>query len=110
MPFSEVKIDKHLLKGIDHSLKNRVILEKIIEIANDVGMNIVVEGIETQTIADTVFKMGCDLQQGYLYAKPMPLEEFLLFCEQYNIRVATCTPDVAGNYSPPHLVDNNAQA
>lgn len=110
MPFSEVKIDKHLLKGIDHSLKNRVIIEKIIEIANDVGMNIVVEGIETQTMADTVFKMGCDLQQGYLYAKPMPLDEFLLFCEQSKTHVASDNLDVTDAYFPPCLTDNNDQA
>ena len=110
MPFSEVKIDKHLLKGINHSLKNRVILEKIIEIANDIGMNIVVEGIETQTMADTVFKMGCDLQQGYLYAKPMPLDEFLLFCEQSKTHVVSDNPDITDAYFPPHLADNNDQA
>lgn len=107
MPFSEVKIDKNLLKGIDHSLKNRVILEKIIEIANDVGMNIVVEGIETQTMADTVFKMGCDLQQGYLYAKPMPLDEFLLFCAQNNTQDVRYGRDVTGDYFPEPLTDNN---
>ncbi|MHB9331185.1 EAL domain-containing protein [Phytobacter ursingii] len=107
MPFSEVKIDKNLLKGIDHSLKNRVILEKIIEIANDVGMNIVVEGIETQTMADTVFKMGCDLQQGYLYAKPMPLDEFLLFCAQNNTQDVRYVREVTGDYFPETLTDNN---
>lgn len=107
MPFSEVKIDKNLLKGIDHSLKNRVILEKIIEIANDVGMNIVVEGIETQTMADTVFKMGCDLQQGYLYAKPMPLDEFLLFCAQNNTQDVRYVREVTGDYFPEPLTDNN---
>ncbi|VTP13577.1 Cyclic di-GMP phosphodiesterase Gmr [Phytobacter ursingii] len=107
MPFGEVKIDKNLLKGIDYSLKNRVILEKIIEIANDVDMNIVVEGIETQTMADTVFKMGCDLQQGYLYAKPMPLDEFLLFCAQNNTQDARYGRDVAGDYLPGLLADNN---
>ena len=107
MPFGEVKIDKNLLKGIDHSLKNRVILEKIIEIANDVGMNIVVEGIETQTMADTVFKMGCDLQQGYLYAKPMPLDEFLLFCAQNNTQDVRYVREVTGDYFPEPLTDNN---
>ncbi|MDV2863283.1 EAL domain-containing protein [Phytobacter ursingii] len=107
MPFGEVKIDKNLLKGIDYSLKNRVILEKIIEIANDVDMNIVVEGIETQTMADTVFKMGCDLQQGYLYAKPMPLDEFLLFCAQNNTQDTRYGRDVAGDYFPGLLADNN---
>jgi EAL domain-containing protein (putative c-di-GMP-specific phosphodiesterase class I) len=107
MPFGEVKIDKNLLKGIDHSLKNRVILEKIIEIANDVGMNIVVEGIETQTMADTVFKMGCDLQQGYLYAKPMPLDEFLLFCAQNNTQDVRYGREVTGDYFPEPLTDNN---
>jgi sensor c-di-GMP phosphodiesterase-like protein len=49
-------------------------------------MNIVVEGIETQTMADTVFKMGCDLHKATPYAKPMPLDEFLLFCEQSKTR------------------------
>lgn len=87
MPFDEVKIDKNLLRGIDQSHKNRVILEKIIEIANDVGLNIVVEGIETQSLAETVFAMGCDVQQGYYYAHPMPLAEFISFCERHNARM-----------------------
>lgn len=95
MPFGEVKIDKNLLKDIERSLKSRVILEKIIEIANNVGISVVVEGIETQAMADSVFKMGCDLQQGYLYAKPMPLEAFLSFCAQNNTREVIYNPDIA---------------
>ena len=92
---------------ITHTLNDGETNKFVRAIVYDVDMNIVVEGIETQTMADTVFKMVCDLQQGYLYAKPMPLDEFLLFCAQNNTQDARYGRDVAGDYLPGFLADNN---
>ena len=53
------------------------ILETIIELSAKLGLGIVAEGVETETQRDYLASHGVDYQQGYLFARPMPAQQFL---------------------------------
>ena len=56
--------------------KGEIILTSVIRMAGNLGIPVIVEGVETQEQRDFLAAIGCDYVQGYYYAKPMPLEEY----------------------------------
>jgi EAL domain-containing protein (putative c-di-GMP-specific phosphodiesterase class I) len=72
IPFTELKIDKSFISGMPRSNKSKAILESIMRLAGTLGLRTVAEGIETQSQLEDVKALGCDIGQGYLFAKPMP--------------------------------------
>jgi len=82
MPFDEVKIDRALLKNGVTNLKNIIIIENVIEMAKKTGMSVVVEGVETEEMAQILFKMGNVILQGFHYSRPLPVDEFIKFMKK----------------------------
>ena len=77
--FDELKLDSVFMKrGIDVRRDDKL-LQTIIELAKFMGMSVVQEGVETKELFDKVVAMGCDVIQGYYYAKAISLEEFKIF-------------------------------
>ncbi len=75
----ELKLDSVFIKrGIDVKRDDKL-LATMIDLSKSMGMTVVQEGVETKEIFDKVIDMGCDIIQGYYYAKAIPLEEFKLF-------------------------------
>lgn len=74
LPVQLLKIDRVFIKDIEHP-KNYGLVNAMIAMADAVGMRVLAEGIETQRQRDILCKMGCDLGQGYLFAKPVSYEE-----------------------------------
>lgn len=72
---SELKIDRSLFQNIENE-KERLLIRHIVEIAHSMGMVAVAEGVETQAYATYLKEIGCDFIQGFLYYRPMPVEEF----------------------------------
>lgn len=72
---SELKIDRSLFRDI-HNPKERSLIRHIIDIARDMDMITVAEGIETEAYATYLKEIGCDFIQGYYYYRPMPVDEF----------------------------------
>lgn len=85
LPFNLIKIDKSLVDAMDDE-DTHVILEQSIAMVKEIGKQVLVEGVETQEQADKLSAMGVDYIQGFLYAKPMPEEEFLAFLREHNAR------------------------
>src|ERR1035437_6917004 len=74
MPFTELKIDRSFVSDLAASRDSRAIVKSIIDLAANMGMGCVAEGVETEESAGLLEQMGvCDLQ-GYLIAQPMPVE------------------------------------
>ena len=63
------------LKGLEKNEKSPIILNAIIRLAESIGMMSLTEGVETEAAAEFLEKAGCGRLQGYLYGKPMPIEE-----------------------------------
>lgn len=79
IPVDVLKLDKAFLDEMASSSKSRIIISQVVEMAKKLGMRVVCEGVETESQADFLREIHCDMAQGYLYAKPMPLEEFEAF-------------------------------
>lgn len=73
--FDVMKIDMRFLENFSHNDRAGVIIESIIELAGRIGMRTLAEGVETKEQADFLLKIGCERLQGYLFGKPMMMEE-----------------------------------
>lgn len=81
-PFTIVKLDKEMVWAAVKQENAAIILKHTIEMMKALKLYIVAEGVETVQQAATLEEMGCDLFQGYLYAKPMPQNEFVEFLSE----------------------------
>ena len=79
---NRVKIDRSFVREIDkeHELENIVIT--MVQMANQLKLDILAEGVKTVAEADKLRALGCDVLQGYLFAKPAPLETFINWLAQ----------------------------
>ncbi|MGN1108870.1 MAG: EAL domain-containing protein, partial [Oscillospiraceae bacterium] len=77
-----VKIDKSILWPAMKDKEAFVILKHTVEMLQSLNKKIVVEGVETEEMAQLLIDMGCDYLQGYYYQRPVPAEDYLTFLEQ----------------------------
>lgn len=74
--FDGVKIDKSFIQGIESKKKNQHLVKAIISLVNTLGIELMVEGIETEEQANILQSFGCKSGQGYYYAKALPVKQF----------------------------------
>ena len=69
----------------ESSETSKIIIRKTVELTQELDMTVVCEGVETENQADYLRGIRCDVAQGYLYARPMPMDDFetLLDKEMY---------------------------
>ena len=73
LPVDEVKIDKSFVLGMAHQTRaTSSIVRSIIELAHNLGLRVVAEGVEDELTRDLLAEMGCDKLQGYLVSRPLP--------------------------------------
>lgn len=75
-PFDVIKIDRGFLQDFMGSGRGQEIVRYTIRMTQAIGLDMVAEGVETKDQADFLSECGCDIAQGFYYAKPMPLEDF----------------------------------
>jgi diguanylate cyclase (GGDEF)-like protein/PAS domain S-box-containing protein len=75
-PVDGVKLDKSFVEGLGEDATGTALVRKIIEMCHTLGLEVLAEGIETPEQATLLKDMGCDLGQGYYFARPRPREEF----------------------------------
>lgn len=80
LPVSKLKIDKSFVDGLPGSEDDQCIARSIIGLAKGMKVDLVAEGVELAEQAKWLTSYGCDYLQGYLYSKPMPLDELIAFC------------------------------
>ena len=83
LPVSELKIDQSFIRDMIQSFDDKIIVRSIIDLAHNLGLSVVAEGVETQEVLDHLNRLGCDIAQGYLIAKPMTANEFEKFLQNY---------------------------
>ena len=76
LPFDHLKIDRSFVQNIGVKPTDAVIIQTIIAMANELGMIVVAEGVETEAQHAFLQQHGCPVFQGYLFGRPMPLAEF----------------------------------
>jgi EAL domain-containing protein (putative c-di-GMP-specific phosphodiesterase class I) len=74
-PLSFLKIDRSFVAELGHNGRDTAIVSAIAEMARALGARVVAEGVETEEQLRGVRKLGCELAQGYLFARPLPPDE-----------------------------------
>ena len=71
-----LKIDMAFLRKAEDEERSKKILQMIISLSGQLGMPVITEGVETAEQVEILTEMGCDMFQGYYFAKPMEVEKF----------------------------------
>ena len=74
-PIDMIKIDQSFVRTIDTEHQGRAIVAAVTQLAHDLGLEVVAEGIERPSQLDTVLQLGCAAMQGFLFSPPRPAEE-----------------------------------
>jgi len=76
LPISQLKIDRSFVQEIDTNENDAIIAQTIIGMANNLGISVIAEGVETEEQRSCLESYRCATYQGFLFSKPVPLEEF----------------------------------
>jgi EAL domain-containing protein (putative c-di-GMP-specific phosphodiesterase class I) len=81
MPVHEVKIDSSFVRGLESDQEFSTVVKSAIDMGHGLGLRVVAEGIESEAAASLLREFGCDIAQGYLYARPMSRDALQLWLE-----------------------------
>jgi diguanylate cyclase (GGDEF)-like protein len=81
MPVHEVKIDRSFIKELESNPEFATVVRSAIDMGHSLGLQVVAEGIESEVGAQRLREFKCDIAQGYLYARPMPLDQLEAWLE-----------------------------
>jgi len=76
LQLDQIKIDQSFVCDIATDPSDAIIVQTIIGMANNLGLEVIAEGVETEQQRDFLGRNGCQLYQGYLFGKPVPIESF----------------------------------
>jgi diguanylate cyclase (GGDEF)-like protein len=77
LPIALLKVDKSFVGGMEEREENRKLVHAMINLAHNLNLEVVAEGVETPEQLDLLRSFGCDQVQGYLISKPLPLAELV---------------------------------
>ena len=83
LPAHELKIDQSFVRQLTTETGNLAIVNSTIDLAHNLGLLVVAEGIENEEIMQQLWLLGCDIGQGYYFGKPMRVEDFLLWAQRH---------------------------
>lgn len=89
LPFSEVKLDRAFIAGIENDPRTMAVVRASIELAAAIGAEAVAEGVEDASTAARLRDMGIQLMQGYHFGRPMPLPDLLRWVSGPKMRIAS---------------------
>ena len=82
LPFGQLKIDRSFIADIGRDADGEALVRTIINLAGTLGMEVTAEGVETERQRQFLLREGCRQAQGFLFARPLPLDRFLAWCRQ----------------------------
>jgi EAL domain-containing protein (putative c-di-GMP-specific phosphodiesterase class I) len=86
LPAGEIKIDRSFIRRLDRDPRDRHVVEAVIRMARALGLTVVAEGVETASQLAVIGEAGCELAQGYLFARPGPPEALLELIDNQGAR------------------------
>jgi diguanylate cyclase (GGDEF)-like protein len=81
LPVDELKIDKAFVMHLHEDERDAKIVRSTIDLAHGLGLQVVAEGVETEAHVAALAAFGCDVGQGYLFSKPLPVDQWLAWAE-----------------------------
>lgn len=88
LPIDQIKIDRSFVREMLSNGPVSIVVKTIISMANELGMEVVAEGVETETEKNFLHSIGCSLYQGYLSSHPISSEEFEEICKDNDLPAA----------------------
>jgi diguanylate cyclase (GGDEF)-like protein/PAS domain S-box-containing protein len=85
LPLSQLKIDQSFVRDITSDSSDKAIVCTIIAMAQNLNLNVIAEGVETQEQRSFLMNKGCMHFQGYLFGKPMPIAQFEELVKQFKL-------------------------
>lgn len=85
----ELKIDKSFVMGMESGEDDAMIVRSTIDLAHNLGLTVVAEGVETLAILDRLRALSCDEAQGYHISRPLGAEDFLAWQSRQIANAAT---------------------
>jgi EAL domain-containing protein (putative c-di-GMP-specific phosphodiesterase class I) len=82
LPVSEVKLDRSLCSQILFDPRAKSMAKLVLELGSDLGFHVLAEGIETPDQLNMLQDLGCPIGQGYLFGRPMPVDQFVEVLQQ----------------------------
>lgn len=76
LPFDKLKIDREFVDGVDRNAASQAICSAMIELSRGLGLKVLAEGAETEEEVRFLAQRGCDLFQGFYFARPQPESQF----------------------------------
>ncbi|MBH1970292.1 EAL domain-containing protein [Moraxellaceae bacterium AER2_44_116] len=86
LPIHEMKIDKSFVIDLHHNQDDAIIVRSTIELGHNMGLILIAEGVESEDILRILRQYGCDIAQGYGIGRPMPVDKFQQWWQQYHSR------------------------
>lgn len=82
--FNVVKLDGSLIKKMLDLETNQKIISSIVKLGSELGVEVIAEYVETNQQKEKLLELGCKRYQGYLFSKPVSLEEFIFYLKEHN--------------------------
>ena len=84
LPVNEMKIDKSFVMGMATDVSDAKIVRSTIDLAHNLGLTVVAEGVESAAILSQLLELACDEAQGYHVSRPVPGDQFLAQCDRWH--------------------------
>ena len=92
IPATELKIDKSFAREMISNDRYRMMVLKTIELGHGLGMQVTAEGVETHDQLRLLQRYGCDCAQGYLFSRPIPAKEMVIWLKTYRSSLVKTFP------------------
>jgi diguanylate cyclase (GGDEF)-like protein/PAS domain S-box-containing protein len=89
LPLEQLKIDRSFISRVPNNVNDAAIVQAIIAMGHNLGLTIIAEGVETEQQIEFLSRYGCNAYQGFLFSKPMTVEELTSYLRTENPYVGT---------------------
>jgi len=82
LPLDQLKIDQSFVRNILNDTNDAAIAKMVVALGLSLNLNVIAEGVELEAQRDYLARLGCHAYQGYLFSRPLPLDELESFCNK----------------------------
>jgi diguanylate cyclase len=97
LPLDSLKIDQSFVQELEQSKNKNPLVQVIIDLARQLGLDVVAEGVETRNQFETLKRLGCDRLQGFWFNRPLEAQELEAFLQRHDGPLRTLMPHTSVN-------------